>query len=180
MYYLVSILLGMIPEVLYFTLFLIYTKGLKEKKIRLCLLIAIAYFLCLMINRFKLVYYIGFLFLIYLILKLLYKKKAQITDIFIINLSFIYIGLISYICSLFVKEDYSNYYLLCIIDKILLFVPFIFRNKFNIWYKKYYSLWNRNDSIKRPIKSITLRNLSLIGLNMFIFICYIVFLYKLN
>ena len=180
MYYLVSILLGMIPEVLYFTLFLIYTKDLKEKKIRLCLLIAIAYFLCLMINRFKLVYYIGFLFLIYLILKLLYKKKAQITDIFIISLAFLYVCIISYICFLFVKEDYSNYYLLCVINKILLFVPFSFRKKFNIWYKKYYSLWNRNDNVKRPIKSITLRNLSLIGLNIFVFINNIVFLYMLN
>ena len=46
MYYLVSILFGLIPEVLYFTLFITYTKNIKEKRIKLILLISIAYFLC--------------------------------------------------------------------------------------------------------------------------------------
>ena len=44
MYYLLSIVLGLIPEVLYFTLFLSYTKNLKGKKIRLFVLTFILYF----------------------------------------------------------------------------------------------------------------------------------------
>ena len=71
------------------------------------------------------------------------------------------------------KEDTSNYYYLYVIDRFLLFMPFIFKNKFNVIYKKYCNLWNRNDKEKRPIKSITLRNISLILLNSFIFIANI-------
>lgn len=173
----ISILFGMIPEVTYFTLFLIYTKDLKEKKVLLWFLIAIDYILCIMIIRHKVLYYIAFIFFIYLILKLLYKKKAQITDIFIFGISTIYLSLISFICSLFVGENYTIYYIMSAINRILLFVPFIFRKYFNILYKKYYSLWNRKYDKKQPIKSITLRNISLISFNIFIFICNIVCLY---
>ena len=42
------------------------------------------------------------------------------------------------------------------------------REKFNILYEKYRKLWNRNDKEKRFIKSITLRNVSLISVNLFI------------
>lgn len=169
MYYLISILLGLIPEVLYFTLFVSYAKNLKEKRIKLFLLISVAYFVCMIFQRYKLIYYLMFIVLEYISLKLLYKQKAQIIDIFIITLSFFYLSIMSYICFLFMKEDRSNYFLLYIIDRILVFLIFIFKNKFNILYKKYCNLWNRNDNIKnRPIKSITLRNISLIILNFII------------
>ena len=76
MYYLVSILLGMIPEVLYFTLFLIYTKDLKDKKFRLFGLISIAYIINIVLCDYNVIYNVIFIFLVYLILKLLYKKKT--------------------------------------------------------------------------------------------------------
>lgn len=167
---LMSIILGLLPEVLYFTLFLIYTKNIKEKRLRLGILIAVAYVLCMFIQQYKVIYYILFIALVYLILKLLYKNKAQITDIFILILAQLYLSLASFIMFLFLKQDLSNYYMLYIIGRIILFLPFIFKDKFNIMYKKYYSLWNRNDNMKRPIKSITLRNISLIILNIGIFL----------
>lgn len=175
-----SILLGLIPETLFFTLFLIYTKGIKEKKVRLFILIAISYLLCIMIIRHKMFYYVCYIIMIYISLKILYKAKAQIIDIFVISIALIYVAFISAICFAFVKENYVMYYIMFILDRILLFVPFIFKNKYNNIYKKYCSLWNRNDSIKRPIKSITLRNISLIVLNIFIFICDVVCLYTLS
>lgn len=168
MYYVVSILFGLIPEVLYFTLFLIYTKNIKEKRIKLFIAISIAYFACLLIQRFKLMYYLAFVVLTYIILKLLYKNKTQITDIFVFSISTFYLTIISYICFLFLKDDKSNYYLFYLLDRIIMFIPFIFKNKFNILYKKYYRLWNRNDKENRPIKSITLRNISLIVINFII------------
>lgn len=173
MYYIISILLGLLPEVLYFTMFLVYTKNLKEKKIKLFLLISIAYFLCLLIQKYKTLYYILFVVLVYLILKLLYKEKSQIIDIFAFSISTIYLTLLACICAIILKNDYSNYFLyysLYFISRVLLFGIFIFKNKFNIIYKKYCNLWNRNDNIKRPIKSITLRNVSLIMINVSIFI----------
>lgn len=168
MYYLISILLGLIPEVLYFTMFLTCTKNIKEKKIRLFLFMSIIYFICMLVQQYQIIYYVLFIGLVYLLLKILYKDKTQIIDVFIISLSTIYLTLSSFIPSLFIKEDLSNYYICYIFCRILLFIIFIFKNKFNILYNKYRSLWNRKNEIKRPIKSITLRNISLITLNGFI------------
>lgn len=180
MYYLVSILFGLIPEVLYFTLFITYTKNIKEKRIKLFLLLSILYFLCMLLQRFIIIYYIIFIFFAYLILKLLYKNQAQIIDIFIASISYLWLSILSLILMNFVNKDFSNYYIILLIQKILLFMPFLFKNKFNILYKKYCKLWNRDDNEKRPIKSITLRNLSLILLNSFIFLLNITIINIIN
>lgn len=180
MYYLVSILFGLIPEVLYFTLFITYTKNIKEKRIKLFLLLSILYFLCMLLQRFIIIYYIIFIFFAYLILKLLYKNQAQIIDIFIASISYLWLSVLSLILMNFVNKDFSNYYIILLIQKILLFMPFLLKNKFNILYKKYCKLWNRNDNEKRPIKSITLRNLSLILLNSFIFLLNITIINIIN
>lgn len=162
-------MLGLIPEVLYFTMFLIFTKNIKEKKIRLFLFMSIIYFICMLVQQYQIIYYVLFIGLVYLLLKILYKDKTQIIDLFVISLSSIYLTILSYICFIFLNKDLSNYYFLYILDRIFLIIPFIFRNKFNILYKKYCNLWNRNDKIKRPIKSITLRNISLMIINFAIF-----------
>ena len=169
MYYLISILFGLIPEVLYFTLFITYTKNIKEKRIKLFLLIVIAYFICITILQYQVLCDIMFIITMYLILKLLYKNKTQIIDIFIITISYFWLLLLSFLLMNFANKDLSNYMFLYFIQRILMFSIFIFKNKFNNIYKKYCKLWNRNDNEKRIIKSITLRNLSLILLNVFIF-----------
>lgn len=177
---LLSILLGMIPETLFFTLFLIYTKNLENKKMRLFLGILIIYILCITINRFKILYYVSYIFLVVIFLKILYKEKTQIIDIFVFSISTIYLSFLGLLCSKFVNNNYIMYYIMIIFNRILLFVPFIFKHKFNFLYKKYCGLWNRNDNIKRPIKSITLRNISLVILNVFIFILDILTVYVIN
>lgn len=180
MYYLTGIILGLLPEVLYFTLFLIYTKNLKEKRIKLFLLISLAYVLCIMINQYKTIYYISFIALVYCILKLLYGQKVQIIDVFVFSISMIYLTLLAAFSLMLFTDDLSNYYMLYIIARILLFIPFVFKNKFNVLYQKYCKLWNRNDKEKRPIKSITLRNISLIIINVTIFIINIATLSIIN
>jgi len=169
MYYLISILFGLIPEVLYFTLFITYTKNIKEKRIKLFLLIVVAYFICITILQYQVLCDITLIITMYLILKLLYKNKTQIIDIFIITISYFWLLLLSFLLMNFANKDLSNYMFLYFIQRILMFSIFIFKNKFNNIYKKYCKLWNRNDNEKRIIKSITLRNLSLILLNVFIF-----------
>lgn len=175
---LISILLGVLPEVLYFTLFLVYTKNIKEKKVKLFFLIALAYVLCIMISQYKIIYYVAFAFIIYLILKILYKEDAQIIDVFIIMYSCFYITLLSYL--IYFANNLYTYIICYIINRFLLFAIFIFRKYFNEIYKKYYKFWNRNDNIKRPIKSITLRNISLIVINCIIFFMNIICLYMIN
>lgn len=164
-YYILSILFGLIPDVLYFTLFLTYVKNLKEKRIMLFLLIAISYAVCMIIPQYDILCYLLFMALVYSSLKILYKTKAQIIDVFIIGIAYLWQVILSLILPIFAMTDLSNYYILYIINLVLLFSPFIFKNKFHTMYKKYCRFWNRNDAEKRPIKSITLRNISLILLN---------------
>lgn len=160
-----SMLLGMVPEVLFFSLSIIFTKNIKEKRMQLIILMAIGYVLCMFIRKYEVVYYILYIVIVLGILKLLYGDKIQKIDIFVISIFSMYMTFLSYICFKNFKEDLSNYYILYALDRVLLFVPLIFRNKYNIIYKKYCSLWNRDDNSKKPIKSITLRSLSLIIIN---------------
>lgn len=176
---LISIMFGAIPEVLYFTLFLIAAKDLKDKKVRLFFLIFIAYLLCVIVNRYKTIYYVSFIALIYIILKILYKGRTQIIDVFVISISLMYLIILSIVCFAFAKNIYL-YYIMLVINRILLFIPFIFKSNIRKSYINYCRLWNRSKDKNRPIKSITLRNISLISLNIFIFICNGVCLYIIN
>lgn len=179
-YFLIGLFLGMLPDTTYFTLFILYSKNFKEKRIKLFIGASLIYIFCIMISQYNLILYILFYILMYAFLKILYKNKVQIIDIFLILIASLFLSLISFLCFCLVKEDFSNYYFCCILNKILIFVPFLFKNKFNEIYIKYCKLWNRNDSLKRPIKSITLRNISLIILNCFILISNFVFIYISN
>lgn len=178
MYYLLGILLGLIPEVLYFTLFICYTKDIKEKKIKLGLLISVIYVICILLDMYKILYYTLFMFLIYLVLKLLYKKQVQIIDLFVVGIAEGYLALLSLL--IYFPKNNFQYYICYIINRILLILPFIFRKKFNIIYKKYCSLWNRNYEKKQPIKSITLRNISLLSINLIILLINIIIIYILE
>lgn len=176
-----SILFGLLPEVIYFTLFLILTKNLKEKRIKLFLLIAISYILCIMLIRYKLLLYTIFIFIVYIILKILYKDKASIIDIFTFAVSTLYLTIMSYLFYKMMVKYNANSFICYLGLRIVMFLPLIFfRNVLNKIYQKYCSLWNRNDKEKRPIKSITLRNISLIFINIFIIVAYFSLLFKLN
>lgn len=179
-YLLWTIFVGMLLEIIYFTKFMEYTKNIKEHRIKFFLLMTLVYVLCILVSQYQALYYLIFIFLSYFVMKIIYKNKIQIIDIFIISMALFYVFISSYICFLFVKEDMSNYYLILIINRFTLILPFIIKNKFNILYNKYKSLWNRNDNMKRPVKSITLRNISLICLNIFIFLSNLVLVYILN
>lgn len=176
-----SIIFGLIPETLYFTLFLIFAKDIKEKKIKLFLLISLSYILCIMTIRYKLLLYTIFIFSMYIILKILYKKRAMITDIFLFTISMTYLVIISYV--FYILRSYINLdgFISYIIARILLFIPIIvFKNIFNNVYKIYCKFWNRNDDEKRPIKSITLRNISLMTINLLIILMNTFMLIRLN
>lgn len=172
-YILISLLLGMIPDVLYFMLFIIYAKNIKEHKLKLFIMLVIGYILLIMICRYQYIFYIAFVLYIYLIIKWLYK--SQINDLFIIILAFMYLTIISYIFYVLI-HDYTIYY---IVDRILLFLPLIvFKNKIKNVYLSYSKMWNRND--KNKIKSLTIRNSALFLMNTTILITFLVLLYILS
>lgn len=173
-----SIFLGMLPEVIYFTLFLVYVKDIKEKRVKLFLGILFSYLVCIFLAPYKVLYYVIYTILLYIILKILYKERTQIIDFFIIMYSLFYIVMLSYLICF--AKDFTSYLICYFIERILLFSIFIFRKQFNKLYRKYCKYWNRNDTIKRPIKSITLRNISLIIINAIILVMNIICIYVIN
>lgn len=159
--FVISLILGMLPEVLYFTLFLIFTKDLKDKRLKLFLLLVAGYIVLIMLCRYQLIFYLAYIVYTYLVLKKLYK--SHITDLFVYSVAFSYLMLIGFIFKLLLFDNYVLYY---VIDRIFLFLPFIFKDKFNLLYEKYKSLWNRKKDNK--IKSLTIRNSSVLFINVMI------------
>lgn len=159
--FLISLLLGMIPEVLYITLMTSYLEGIKTKIIRLFVLNSFGYIVLIMVCRFELIFYIAYIIYLYWVLKLIFK--VQITSFFMISVVFSSIIWLSFICSF-----WSNYYVGYIISRIMLVILYLCRANFYILYRKYKACWNRNTTHK--IKSITLRNCSLVFLSVMIII----------
>lgn len=163
MYYLIRILIGIIPESIFFTLFLIFSKSLKEKRWLLFTLMTSTYILFGGILGYNIWFNIIYTFITYLILRILYK--SSLIDIFLFTFSSLILTTLSIIC----YYSISDYKIALCINRVLMFgILFIFRNKWNKLYTWYCSVWNRNDEAK--IKSITIRNASLIIFNVLLFI----------
>lgn len=156
MNFLISMLLGMIPEVLYITLMTSYLEGIETKRIRLFVLNSFGYIVLIMVCRFELIFYIAYIIYLYWVLKLMFK--VQITSFFMISVVFSSVAWISFVCSF-----YPNYYVGYVISRTMLYTIYLFRANFYILYKRYRACWNRN--ITHKIKSITLRNCSLVFIN---------------
>lgn len=178
---LLEILLGQIPEALYFALFMIHTKRLDKKRGLFITLMVIEYVL-LFIPALSIWSHILYFAVSYIILKLLYKEKSQITDIFTLGIASIALMTISMICYP-IAQLISNMIIGNILQKICLFV-FLFTTKHKLpkiqnVYKKF---WNRNDKIPKPMKSVTFRCINLVLLNIMFylingFVLYFIFWY---
>lgn len=173
-------LLGPATEIIYFIMYICCVKDIKEKRLWLSIGITISYLLCITVKRYEIIYYICFIVSMFLVLKILYGKKTQLADIFVISVSTIYTTILATISMILITQKYENYYYIFILNRILLFLPFIFKDKMNKLYKEYCHLWNRNKAEKRPIKSITLRNITLISANIFIFILNILSIFIIS
>lgn len=163
-----SLLFGILPQALFFMLYLTKVKDITNKRIKFLLLIYIIIALTIMIIRYNIYLYLMIIPLIYGAMKLLDKRKAQIIDIFLIASGFGYMIIISYLCSFIYKNNYNLYWIAYAINNILLFSIFAFMNQLKALYRKYIKVWNRNPSNK--VRSISVRNVSLLLLNAFIFI----------
>lgn len=164
----VEVLLGQIPEAIFFSLFMIYAKEIKEKRIIFIVLMIFEYLLLKHFIKFDIWFQIGYTIITYLILKLLYKEKAQITDVFTFGIASLVL-IISSILSFFIFQP--NMILVCIFNRIILFIPLIlFRNKMKSIKNIYKKFWNRNDKIKKKVKSTTFRAFNLVAFNIMFFI----------
>lgn len=175
-----ELIIGQIPEAIYFALFMIYAKGLKEKRILFTILMVAEYILLTRFLIYNISFQIIYTFMTFIIMKILYKEKSQIIDIFIFTESLILL-LIFTVPFLVLNNFINNIYIVCIISKISLFIFFFFIKKYLFKINnKYYKLWNRNDYEKRKIKSLTLRNISIVTFNILFYITNILIIYVSN
>ena len=169
--YLLNIVLGQIPEAIYFSLFMIYTKQLKEKRMLFIILMIVEYLLLKHFIAFNVWFQVLYTFMTFLILKILYKEKAQVTDIF----SFTIVSIIVIISSMLMYGiayfTYRNITICVLLHKILIFIfLFVAKNKLYCIQKMYKKLWNRNDRIKKKIKSTTFRSINIVIFNIVFYI----------
>lgn len=82
---LLELLIGQIPEAIYFSLFIIFTKQIKERRLLFTVLMIFEFVLLFNIAPYTVSSHAIFFAITYLVLKVIYKEKCQITDIFTFN-----------------------------------------------------------------------------------------------
>lgn len=175
---LLELSLGQIPEAIYFALFMIFTKRLDKKQILFMILTIIEYILLFNFTPVTIWSHVLYFVITYIILKILYQEKSQITDIFTLGIAstlLILVSIISYcIMNLFV----TDIFIANILQKLLLFIVlYVIRDKLYKIQNMYKKFWNRNDKIPKPMKSTTFRCINLVLFNVMFFIInsYIIF-----
>lgn len=152
-------------EPIYFSIFLIIGKDLKQRKILFILIMLFEYLMLTSIIKFNIWFQLIYTFLSFINLKVLYKEKAQITDIFLFTAASIILIIVSIFSFTIIQCTINIYNVALILNRIILFlILFIFKNKIREWYKEFYSLWNRHHKPNK-IKSLTIRNISIISFN---------------
>lgn len=82
-------------EPIYFSLFLIYDKDLKHKRLLLTFIMIVEYIMLTEIIEFNVWLQFIYTFMTFVNLKVLYKEKAQVTDIFLFAVASIVLIIIS-------------------------------------------------------------------------------------
>ena len=161
-----TLLVSQIPEAIYFSLFMIYAKNIKEKRLLYILLMTIEYVILAQLFPFNVYFQILYTFISFFILKILYKEKAQITDIFTFAICSLILMIISAIMYFIGYNTYKNTRVCVVSQKIILFLFIaIFKSKLNNIQKLYKKLWNRNFNKTYKIKTTTFRALNVVVFN---------------
>lgn len=158
-----ELLLGQVPEAIYFALFMIFVKGLKQKRILFVALMIMEYILLMHTFPYSIYSHVGYFVTTYLSLKILYHEKAQITDVFTLGIASISIMLFNVIVSPLFS---INYILAVVIIRIMMFAFILIMNtKLYAIQKLYKKIWNRKPKTDIRIKSLTFRSINLIVFN---------------
>ena len=158
-----EIILGQIPEAVYFVVFMILVKGLKSRRFIFIISMIIEYLLVLNVLPYSIWSYVLYFILSFLLLKILYKDKSNVTDVFTIGIASIGL-IITSVVSYFITL--GNMISCAIVNRIILFVMlYVFRYKLCHINKLYNRLWNRGKHSYK-IKSTTFRALNLVIFNL--------------
>ncbi len=165
------ILVELLPEALFFSLFMILAKNIKEKRFLFIFLTCLEYLLLFKAFPFSIYSKVGFFIITFIILKMLYREKSQITDVFLLGIASIIIIISCFIPSFLIIFELVDYKIYAVITRIIMFlVLYIFKTNFSVIQKTYKKLWNRNDTIKKKIKSTTFRSANIFIFNFMFFI----------
>lgn len=173
------IILEKVLEAIYFSMFLLIGKNIKEKRFLFLTIMILEYLLLKHFIEFNVWFQIIYTFMSFINLKVLYKEKAQITDIFLFMAASIILVLVSMFCGFFQILFNIKYFYLLILNRILLFLILLgIKNQINKIYNKYCLYWNRH-TYSHKIKSLTLRNISIIIFNLMFYTINIGLIYAI-
>ena len=165
-------------EPFYFSLFLIIGKDLKNKRILLTFIMVFEYYMLKEFIKYDVLFQFIYTFMSFVNLKVLYKEKAQITDIFLFAVASIILIISSAICYFIILFTIKSLNVTLIFHRIVIFTfLYLNKNKIRELYKKFYLHWNRHDNPK-AIKSLTLRNISVIIFNLMFWIINLGMIYS--
>lgn len=168
---LLQLFLGQIPEAIFFALFMIYTKQLKEKRVLFVFLMVLEYLLLINVLIYNSWFQILYTFLTFVTLKVLYKEKAQITDIFTFTIASIVLVTISIVSYFIIWKTINVFIASVILNRLLMILFFIlmYRQlpKLQTIYKKF---WNKNNKKNNKIKATTFRALNVVIFNIIFYI----------
>lgn len=175
----ILLLLEKVCEAVYFSLFLIIGKNIKNKRLLLIGIMIFEYLALKHFIHFNVWFQLAYTFMSFVNLKVLYREKAQVTDIFLFmvaSLILIIIGFLSYMIIYFTIQKYS---VALILNRILMFTTLLLlRNKIRTLYNEFCKLWNRHQKPNK-IKSLTLRNISIITFNLMFWLINLGITYRL-
>lgn len=172
---LLSILMGLIPEALFFATFVIGAKGLKkgENRAALILLFIFTFVVIGTVFAYDIWLYVVLTVCMFLIMKALIDS-TEFIDLFLLTIPYIILAAIGFLCygieSLFVSTDVVGGTML-VINRVLLIIliPALYP-RLHKWYNAYKKVWNVHKDNK--IKSITVRNISILVCNAVIIAAY--------
>lgn len=168
---LLELFLGQIPEAIFFSLFMIFVKNLQEKRILFSSLMILEYLFLTYFIKFNIWFQVLYTFATFLILKLLYKEKAQIIDIFTFMIGSLIMGVFDGVLYFIVWKTINNYLIYAVMVRVLQIIFFVLFHKklYKIQYL-YKKLWNRNRQHPNKIKSATFRSLNIVIFNLMFYL----------
>ena len=117
---LLQLFLGQMPEAIYFALFMIFTKQLKDKKLLFVILMIVEYLLLKIVIRYDIWFQILYTFMTFVILKVFYKQKAEITDIFTFTIANVVLTISSIVLYFIIWKTINNFMVYVILHRIFL------------------------------------------------------------
>ena len=124
-----QLLLGQIPEAIFFALFMIYAKSLKDKRVLFTILMVVEYLLTKYSFQYSWLFHITYMICVFLTLKMLYKEKSQVTDVFILLIGYMILGISSILFSIPMFLNVITNYAICVAFNRIFFICFYINNE---------------------------------------------------